>query len=270
MLELTPKFNTNFSDCDLIKGGEDNLVLFDGEHYFKITKFKTEDPTLPFNLKILETLAEVHREIGVDWSFETFLEEDFCWAIEKRPKLHVLHEGEIEKSDLLRRTCFVRNKVEKRLEFPRLTAQIDSNSTDGRSAKMVIARDVDFEFEDYAIFGDHILWLGQTNMFLALIGADGKWNKTLHSRTEKVKTSYGDFYFSDFDTFNYECAIDRIYVCIAKWWLFPTSIGDLCARKKSLEKEYAKMLSDDLRVLIFKQPIALREQQEFGPMKESL
>lgn len=270
MSEILDIINANKSfDYRVVKKSPKCVVLESDSYYYKIHQIEAENPIQFFEMIVIETFAEEFRRIGLDW--EVFREQFGGVQVltEKRQKLELLSEEKIEFSDAMKKVSEITVSVEKKLGLPLLTAQIRQNGKFQNVKNVVLARDCEETVDDFAIFGDDVIPLGNSNLFLALVGFSGNWERFNFSTVEEVALPRGDFYFANQNIFKeVDQAISSVFEVTPKWWLFPLSAGNVIETTDRLRDELKEMLRTNSKILATKKKITVKEQSQFGNMSQ--
>ena len=236
---------------EVIKKTENSLVFKDGEKIIKISKINDERKTEVFELILRKAIVDEFCEMGLDWSISAFSNENGLYVVEKRPPLKVVSDSDFSKQEVLKKNSEFVKRIEKRLEFPRIVAQVAMHM---KTEVMSLQRDVAFEFSDFAILGGNIVPLGNSNYFITFLHYDGSWNYEASSKIIRVTTSRGDFHLSRMKLFKPgSIAIEKTHESSWKWWLFDDSNGDVETAQEELINESLAMFETNLQIVTKKE-----------------
>ena len=233
-----------------------------------VRKIEAQDPVSHFELIVQRAFVAEYRAMGIDWSISTMCDGAEEFVVEKRQELNAVNNCDAK--DVLQRSAAIKNRVEKRLEFPSINALINRECFRGEVGKIVLARDARFSPADYAIWNNCVVTLATRGWFIALAMPTGEWNTTMRSVTLPVRTTYGDFFFTDHDAFAYPQAVGKMFDNVAKWWLFPARVGNMCGVKENLKSKMSNMLQENLHILCRNDASNAVGDSFFGTMEEEL
>ena len=257
------------TETHVVKTSETCAVVEDSSHFWKIVKINEENLEYRFDVIVKQTFAEVHRELGIDW--EVYLEkhDEELFIVEKREKLQSCDESSLTLEDCLTKSMSITRRVEEKLELRLLLAQIRQDVTFREIKNVKLARDHDDSLDDFAIFGDTVVILGDTGWFLALLNLDGNWENSLFSEALAVSLSYGDFFFAIQEVLNEnDQAIASVYDVSQKWWLFPQDGIDVISTRNHLKHELEDMLKLNAKILCTKASIPVKDETSYSSLQE--
>ena len=256
-------------EASVVKENETCSVFEDSSHFWKIIKINEENLAYRFDVIVKQAFAEVHRGLGIGW--EVFLERnpEGLFLIEKREKLQTCDSLSFSLEDCLKNSLKITHRVEEKLRMRLLLAQIRQSVAFRNIRKIGLVRYHEDELEDFAIFGDSTLILGDSGWFLALLNRDGKWENALLSEAVEVSLEAGDFCFASQGTFDEnDQAIASIYEITQKWWLFPKDGTDVFATRSHLKLELEDMLKTNAKILSQKTDISVKDETSYFSFQE--
>lgn len=255
---------------DVCKQSDDGAVVETDDSFVKVKKIDVSDHTHYFDQIISESYARVYQELGLDWSVSNFSIGDEVFRVEKRHKLTALQVGDLSYEEALLKSDKFKKRVEKRLELPRLFAQVGLDDYFLGCNKLVLARDCDEDITDFAFFGDEVICLGESGWFLAFLDESKNW-KCLHGRSSReVTLSYGDFFLSAKTSFHESSMLGGVFLETSKWWLFPKELGDMNALRQEMAKESKDMFSTNIKILANKRIVPVKTRNDFGNMAQEM
>lgn len=239
----------------IVKCCDCSAVLEANDHFYKFHRIDVEDPANVFRLIVWNAFATEYQAMGLCWDFYTVVEGDNLYAVEKREKLEVMQEGQLSRKNVLAKAAKVKDRVQKKLEFPRLSFQIRSEGgfTDTVD-KVVLMRDCEFCFSDYAFHNGHVVNLGNSNWKLVLL-RNGEWVTNLQAQTIPVRLSFGSFYFTFARIYGTNRPIQKVFNVTAKWWLYSQASGNLLEQEDFFKTELKKMFDTNAKILTTKTDI---------------
>ena len=252
----------NLSDCKVLKSGNDCLVVDAGEFVFKIRKEKSKDPEKDFNFIVRQAFAQEYRDLGLTWDIKLSRRASGTCSIEKRTRLELFSEA-TSRDEVLKKTAEIRRRVENKLEFPRLLAQLRENENFQHIEKVTLAKAEDVDNSNYARFNDDAIALGETCWFIALLEGHGRWVDSISSTVQNVSLSYGDFHFTDADIFGTSNKLAKVFHVTAKWWMFPISENDVISQRGNLKTELEKMYATNVKILARKYKFPVKTEDDF-------
>lgn len=270
MDEILNIVRTNFNDdFNIVKRGENSIVIEGKNHFYKICAINEPDQTYHFELLINATFAKEYRKLGLDWEIHSERINDHLFTIERREKLTVAKSSDYKIEDLQRRSSEIKARVEQKLELALSLAQIRQTGKFQNINSIVLARDSNEQLDDFAIYSDHIIQLGNSSWFLAPINNFNNWDRLQFAFVEPISLSYGNYYFADYNIFNENReSVSSIYDITQKWWLFPTSVGDIYHTSEYLRTELEQMLKTNSKILVTKEKLNVKDRSNFGIMKD--
>lgn len=226
-------------------------ACFNGIEGCKIASFK--------NIDCAQETREAVGENSAEWFDElvrcAFVAEFKAMGIEWNTPavLTSAKDAGLCAQDALRRSLKIVRRVQKRLEFPRLFAQIKQQGNFDGICKMVLANASSMSIENYAVCKGEVLPLMGENWFIALLNSEGVWEPNVLTQAVPVTLSYGNFYFTERKLIlTRECAIEKIFENCSKWWMFPEGVGPVKAYREHLMKEMNVMMKNDIKILYSK------------------
>lgn len=243
----------NSSDnCRVVKRSANSLVVEDTNYFYKI-KANGTDAKECFEEIVLRAFSQVYQELGLDWEVSAVSDGSQDFLVERRQKLKVASAGDFTFEEVLANAAEVKRRVENRLEFPRLLAQLRLSGNFEHIQKIVLARDSEEDYSDYAFYVDNIVPLGNSNYFIALIDALGSWDSGCNAVAVPVNLGYGDFFFTEDRVFdNTEKAAVRLFEVSPKWWLFPQQGGNIVEVRKQVASQLQQMFENNLKIFYSK------------------
>lgn len=256
---------------DLVKQ-EGNCAVFESETSFcKIRRLNDADPIAPLENLIRNAFAQEYRKMGLSWDNYMFANNGSCFNVQVREKLQVVKNSERSFEEVIRESSNVKFRVQKRLEFPVLTQQIYASGVFDELYKLELVRNVKDDFSDYAWFNDEVIFLGDSNWVIVLVGNGGKVIGGQSTQCVPVSLSYGDFYFSSFGAFDDSSTVAEDLFDIANnWWLFSLEEGGMNrAREKALDG-MEEMLKTNAKILAKKTAMPTATRASFGNMRQEV
>lgn len=266
---LTELAKKNFSEhSHVVKESKTCLVLEDSDFFYKI-KPKSVSQKSAFEEIVTQAFVQVYQDLGLDWELYTIEDELGNFLVERRQKLEVFKEGDCSFDELISKSSDVKRLVENKLEFPRLMAQLRLAGKFEHIQKLTLIREAEDDFSDFALFGDNVILLGNSNYFIAPIDARGVWDSNCNAFALRVSLSYGDFFFTDAAIFEPKTrAAVQLYEVTPKWWMYTPECGDIVESRKLVAADLSQMLADNLKVVSTKKKQSLKINKNFPPMQE--
>ena len=244
---------------------EDNCFVAETQHcIYKIREISKDDPHKFFNDIINETFAEQYRKMGIEWKYFPLSIEEHEYRVQKREKLQVVKPQDLSFDEVLIKNSKIKRKTELKLRFPYLMSIIKKHPAFDRNLKIVIARDTDDDFSNYAYFKDEIISLGDSNYFLAFTGENGCWNKNSVFALINLSLNDHKFAFAPYRTMNPESKIDFYTGQASKWWLFPQVDDDgIITESKYFQDEIKLMFSTNQEIVSKKESKEVKTSNQF-------
>lgn len=254
----------------VVKESDCSLVAETSDWIYKYKEIDVHNPRTFFKVIVARGFAKEYQDLGIDWDISFVENNGRKFQVERRQKLEVLNPEDISIEEAFKASSVVRKKVEKRLEFPRLFAQIHSSEGFKSFSKLVLGLSHRNEISDFAVFGNQVIVLGESSMFLALLDEDGEWQTTPSQRVVPVSLKSGEFWFADYNLFARKNALGSCLTDCLKWWLFPKNVGDIGQLRDQLYKELENMFTSNLKVLTTKEPRESKTRSDFGNVFEEM
>lgn len=272
LIELTKSGVFDFvnnGNFEVVKSREDCVVLETESHFYKIIRLEMPDKIDSFEQLVRNATAQEMKSRGVEW--EVFVNRigDEAFSVEKRERLRVVSENELTCDEVLKWSHSFTLKVEKRLELPRMVAQIHALFSDDEVAKIVLARDFPFEYGDFAWVNGEVVPLSSSRWFLALVGSDGSWRIQASAGILPVKLSYGDFFLAKRNLFDVsKWAVGALFEPTSKWWIFGNNAKDVQQARNVMIEEVKEMYDTNLKIAVTKEPIKVDSAEIHGSMMQ--
>lgn len=254
--------------CDVVKQAETIVVLEGARYFWKIVRIDENDPASHFDITVRQAFAQAYRNMGLDW--EVFCEniDDELYVIERRQKLKTCESESLTVEQCLQRSANIIQVIEESLELRLLLAQIRSNRDFRNIRQIMLARQHIDAPDDFAIYQDNVLILGDSGWFLALINSQGEWENAIFSEVVDVSLTYGDFYFASQGAFdNSDQAISSIYEVTQNWWLFPKDGKRVIETRTYLKKELENMLRTNSKIVSTKANVEVKDENSYTSFK---
>ena len=256
-----------------IKQTQDCVVLDSGECIIKIREIDNSDPQLVFEDIILHAFAQEYKKMGISWDISCVNHEGRTYRIEKREKLHVLQESELSFEEILEKSYSLKLRVEKKLGFPRLLSYIRGNENFEHVRKFILMRDAKNDFSDYALYGNEIVFLGESKWFIAPVDYKGEWIDSLNGQIVPVDVGYGKYFFARYNSFKSKhssgetrVATSKAFEISPKWWLYDSVSGDIESAFNGLQDEYESLLSINAKLLTTKVKKDIKTEESLSDM----
>ena len=251
-------------DFNVIKKTEDCVVVDCCNFVYKIKEMDFDDQLTCFDTFVVQAFATEYQQMGIDWELSNVTIDGKTFRVEKRQKLELLDSSKISYEEAVIESSILRRRVEKRLEFPRIFAQIHAVRGFKHFNKLVMARKHASDLSDFAIFDGQVVILGESNWFLGLLKHDSQLSTVDTQRVVPVETKYGDFYFAVQGLFKRSSAIGSALQSRFNWWLFSNEVCDLDSFRKHMYVELEEMATNNLKVLATKSHQALKTRRDYG------
>lgn len=254
-------------DFNVVKSREGCVVLETEAHFYKIIRLDAPSKIDCFEQFVRNAIAQEMKARGVEWDVFVCQVGGEVFSVEKRQRLKTVNENELTCDDVLKKSRAFTTLLEKRLELPRLTAQLHAMFSDDGVEKIVLSRDVPFEYADFAWANVEVVPLSSSRWFLALLGDDGKWKVQTPADVLPVKLKFGDFFFARKDLFDQVMwAIGALFEPTSKWWLFDKNACDAQQARNSMIDEVKEMYDTNLKIAVTKKPIKVDSAEIHGSM----
>ena len=261
-----PNTLLNLPSHKLLKKSNDCLVVEAQNAFYKIRLVDENDPNIFYEKVVLQAFAEVYNEMNLEWEFFVANDETATYYVEKREKLKVLRPCDCSLETAVEQSAKVVRKVEKKLGFSQLTAQVVQAMGPGCCQRVCIARDCELSLDDFALTpSGNIVSLGDTKMFLSLIKDDGTWNYNVVSSLFKVEIKHKSYYFAPqkIRTKKHKF-VEKISSPNERWWLFSAEVGEkIQAQRNALIQEVEHEFSTNVKILSLKKPIFVKSREEY-------
>ena len=257
-------------DASVIKRTDGCAVVDYGDYVIKIKEIDLNDPLTCFDNFIAQAFAAEYQHMGIEWELSNVSLDGKTFRVEKRQKLELLDSGKMSFEEAVKNSSVLRRRVEKRLEFPRLFAQIHSFKDFEHFNKLVMAREHASDLSDFAIFDGRVVILGQSKWFLGLLNRDSRWGTVETQRVLPVETNYGKFYFAAQNLFLKKNAVGSALQDSLKWWLFSSDVGNLESFRLKMYDELKEMATNNLKVLATKKPFVIKSKKDFGNVSSEM
>ncbi len=254
--------------CSVVKNDNVCMVIHAQNCFYKVRKQNTEDAKSFFEQVVLNAFVSEYKQLGLEWDMFNVRDGEDVYTVEKRPILEVLTPSTFSSfDDVLAKTSDIYRRVENRLEFPVLTAQISQEEQFRSVEKVSLARNCKNDFADYALWQNHVIPLGNSNFFLALLNHNNMYDCCHKSFSSPISLTYGDFYFDNYYFFKNSKTMGRALrkrlSSVIKWWLFPSDVADLNEVNNYLDNELKDMYTTNLEILTSKQLHTVKTVDDF-------
>ena len=244
---------------------EDGTIHLQADGYtFCVSTHAKDDKLFKFNNILRQAFVQEYRHMGLEWELVCATHGTEIVSIEKRQKLTTFND-DVAPDEILKKTAMVNWRVEKRLEFSHLMAQLFNKGNFEHIKKVGIARDCPFSNKHYSPVKSEAVCLSDSAWFLALVDHKNRWNATVKTQTVPVSLSYGNFFFTDMFVFD-EIPINSVaglFKPSAKWWLFDQADVDIKKTRERLTEELACMMKRNLEIAVKKVPVDVKTDDDF-------
>ncbi len=255
------------NEYKIVKNCRGCCVIETEDFFFKFRNVDINDPSLTFYEMIRQAFAQEYRKMGIVWECSIIEDLGQYYSVQRRQKLSPLTEQRVEFDDAIRSFSEIKHRVENKLEFPLLFSQLRKNSTFCKTNKIVLARRCDDGADDYAVYDDAVVSLGDSGWFLAFLNEDEAWEEQLRCAEVMVELSYGNFCFTRLEMLSQDSvAIEKIFEKTNMWWLFPSSNFDVRGARMFLVNELQKMYADNLEIAVNKQAKDVKTNSDYTNM----
>ena len=254
---------TSSDGSRVVKRSDNCLVVEDSSYFYKIRP-RGEDAKRCFEEIVLRAFVQVYQEFGLDWEVSAVSDGSQDFLVERRQKLEVASANNLTFEEVLANGAEIKRKVENRLEFPRLLAQLRLSGNFEHIKKITLARDCEDDFSDYAVYKGQTIFLGTSSWFLALLNEKGSWDSNCNAAAIPVSLSYGDFFFADQRVFDPdEKAVVRLFEVVPTWWLFSAQAVNIVEARAHVAGDLEQMFSSNVELLFTKKAQKLRVDRDF-------
>lgn len=250
---------------EVVKETKNTVVLETTSNFIKVHLVDAQDPRIEFRHIVLSAFAEEYRQMGIDWEVQ-FVTDDVFGAliVERREKLQVLTEADATVGKALKSVAKTTRKVERKLGFPKLTAQVAQMLGVDSLSKIIIARNTESTIDDFAMKNGQIVSLGSSELFLATINND-EWASNLPQVVGKVSLNCGAFIFAPDNMFDdREDVAGTLFRSISMWWCFSLDVAGVLDARKQHFKSMEKMFSTNAKILHSKKPEHVATESDFN------
>ena len=250
---------------EVVKETKGTVVLETNNEFIKVHLVDAQDPRIEFRHIVLSAFAEEYRQMGIDWEVQ-FVTDDVFGAliVERREKLQVLTEADATVGKAFKSVAKTTRKVERKLGFPKLTAQVAQMLGVDSLSKIIIARNAESTIDDFAMKNGQVVSLGSSELFLATINND-EWASNLPQVVGKVTLNCGDFIFAPDNMFDdREDVAGTLFRSIAMWWCFSLDVAGVLDARKQHFKSMKKMFSTNAKILCSKKPEHVATECDFN------
>ena len=226
----------------------------------KVEKLRKDDPLVFFELILKDAFAKEFNEVGIYWQHFIKTDDEHRYSIEEHQKLKPLTPAVCSLENAQKQAAIFTNRVERRLGFAQLSAQLKQHFGIESVEKVCIARNALPKYEDFAIFENNIIPINTSNFFLAIINSAGKWNFSVKADAFSVNLKSEEFVFAPKEviTDNTELAL-KLLSTRTKWWLFSKIDGEkIIAERMMMAAELEKINSANMNILATKKPIPVK------------
>lgn len=235
-----------------------NQVVVQSPNYF-YKMYQTDIQNGEFICDIRNALAEIYREdFGIVWDIITIKDKDCYYQIEQREKLPLCTPELIPFEDLLIDWSYTLQKLEKKLDLPKVSLQLREQCENVKQVKLI--RDCVNKYIDYGYKNGHVILLDDADWFLAPIDNDNNWI-SLNFNVYPVFHNCKDRIFAPIDFY------DRDPVAVTaeplnKWSIFNNTIGDTTKFIPNLLSIREQMLKDNIHIICEKNAKCLSKRSE--------
>ncbi len=257
------------NNFEIVKNENNCMVVKTPNCFYKIRRLNEKSPACPvynFEQTVIQAFCSEYKAMGLNWDVFNIKQNNTTYLVEKRQKLKTFSPNECDLQEIINKGSKIIRRVEKRLEIPLLAAQIKLSGLFEQFSKIVLARDSSNNLDDFAIWHNEVILLGNSNWFLAMLDNSGKWNMCQKAKPVAITLSYGEYYFAAYTTFSqYVNALDILKES-SKWWLFKKADYDLLEVRQNMKSNLTEMIQNNIEVAANKERKIVSTEDEFGTM----
>ena len=255
----------NLPAFDVVKETDTTVVLETSRQFVKVHLVDGGDPRIDFRTIVLAAFAEEYRRMGIAWDVEVVNDDVYgTMIIERREKLQVLSDADTSIDEAFRSASKTTRRVERKLGFAKLTAQVLQMFGIDSLSRIIIARNAEASVEDFASKNGNVVSLGSSELFLATIN-NNDWASNLPQVVGKVSLNCGDFIFAPDNMFdNREDVAGTLFRSTSRWWCFSLDVSGVLEARNQHFQSMEKMFSTNAAILNSRLPEPVITEKDFS------